>query len=132
MDMAAFATVTYNLTGDANPERLVAVRVTPAFFAVLGMQPLLGRTLAPSDEGPNTTPVVVVHEGLWRRRFGGDPGLVGRSISLNGVAHTIVGVVMLPDFRLRDAAFWVPASFTAEELANRGSFFSSCTPKRIR
>jgi putative ABC transport system permease protein len=122
-DMAGLVTGTYNLTGDGDPEKLSGVRTTANLFAVLGMQPLLGRTLEPYDDEPAAAPVVVVNEQLWRSRFGGDPGLVGRSILLNGQAHTVVGVVPA-DFQYpeRHAAVWVPAKFTSEELALRQAY----------
>ncbi|HVS13927.1 MAG TPA: ABC transporter permease [Thermoanaerobaculia bacterium] len=125
-DLAAFVTGTYNLTGNGDPERLSGVRTTANLFGVLGMQALLGRTLEPYDEEPQASPVAVVNERLWRSRFGGDPGLVGRTIVLNELAHTVVGVVP-PDFQFpdQDAAVWLPAKFTPEELAQSSAYVMS-------
>jgi len=122
-DMAAFTTNTYTLTGSGEPEKLEGIRTTANLFEVLGMQPLLGRTLVPSDEGPDAIPVVVINERLWHTRFGGDPGLVGRTIRLNGLAHTVAGVVPA-DFQFpnKNAVLWVPARFTSEELAQRTNY----------
>lgn len=115
------------MTGDGEPEKLVGLRATANLFSLLAMQPVIGRTLSPQDEGPDANPVVVVAESFWRQRFGADPGLVGRSISLNGLPHTVVGVVpgafQFPD---KERTLWVPASFTPEELASRGAHLSSC------
>ena len=93
-------------------------------FAVLGMTPILGRTLDPADEGPDAAPVVVVSEKLWRSRFGSDPNLVGRTIALNGMGHTVVGIVP-PDFQFpnRETVVWVPARFTPQELAEAGNYY---------
>jgi predicted permease len=123
-DMAAFIPETYNLTGTGEPEKLSGVRTTANVFALLGMQPVLGRTLDPADERPDAAPVVVVSERLWRARFGADLNLIGRTIALNGMNHTVVGVV-LPDFQYPDkeAVVWVPARFTPQELANNGSYY---------
>jgi predicted permease len=121
-DMAALERRIYNLTGDGEPEKLVGLRVTANLFSLLGMRPVVGRTLSRGDEGPDSIPVVVVAERFWRQRFAADPELVGRSIRLNGLAHTVVGVVA-GDFRFPDeeGTLWVPASFTPEELASHGA-----------
>lgn len=120
--LAALERRVYNLTGEGEPEKLVGLRVTGNLFELLGLRPLAGRTLLPRDEGPDSGPVAVVAESLWRRRFGADPGLVGRSITLGGLPHTVVGVVpghfRFPD---QEGTVWVPASFTPAELASRGA-----------
>jgi len=123
-DLAAFTTATYNLTASGEPAKLDGLRTTANMFAVLGMTPILGRTLDPADEGPDAAPVVVVSEKLWRSRFGSDPNLVGRTIALNGVGHTVVGIVP-PDFQFpnRETVVWVPARFTPQELAEAGNYY---------
>jgi putative ABC transport system permease protein len=119
--MAALEDVSFNLTGDGEPERLEASRTTANLFSLVGMQPLLGRTFAPDDEG-DASPVVVIGERLWLRRFGGDPSMIGRSIVLDGLSHTVIGVVP-SDFHFPDDnSIWVPIA--PEELARRaGSVF---------
>ena len=86
------------------------------------MQNPIGRTFSAADDGPNGTPVAVVSQTLWVRRFGADPGLVGRDILLNGVKRTVIGIVP-PAFRYpnKDAEVYVPASFTPEDLAQRNN-----------
>jgi len=123
-DLAAFTTATYNLTASGEPAKLDGLRTTANMFAVLGMTPILGRTLDPADEGPDAAPVVVVSEKLWRSRFGSDPNLVGRTIALNGMGHTVVGIVP-PDFQFpnRETVVWVPARFTPQELAEAGNYY---------
>jgi putative ABC transport system permease protein len=122
-DMAMFITSTYNLTGTGEPAKLRGLRTMANVFAVLGMQPILGRTLDLKDEQADALPVVVISERLWRSRFGADPNLIGRSIALNGINHTVVGVVP-PDFQFpdREAVVWVPARFTAQELEASGNY----------
>src|SRR4051812_46718215 len=85
VDMAIFVPDTYNLTGTGDPDKLAGVRTTGNLFALLGMQPLLGRTLTVADEQNDASPVVVIDERLWRSRFGADPSVVGRTINLNGL-----------------------------------------------
>jgi hypothetical protein len=122
--LAAFITDKYNLTGVGEPEKLTGVRTTGNLFAVLGTQPLLGRTLTAADEQPDAVPVVVLNDRAWRAQFGADPGVVGRTIRLNGLPHTVVGVVPA-DFRFPDqtVSLWVPAKFSPTELATRSAYF---------
>jgi putative ABC transport system permease protein len=122
-DMAAMTTETYNLTGSGEPLKLDGVRTTANLFTVLGMKPIVGRALVPEDDRSDANAVVVLNERLWRLAFGADPGVIGRSILLNGQPHTVVGVVP-PDFPFPDtnAALWVPARFTPQELAVRTSY----------
>jgi putative ABC transport system permease protein len=90
---------TVNLTGSGEPERAGAMRVSANFFDVLGITPRAGRTFELVEEQPGRDRVVVLTDGLWRRRFGADPDLLGRTIELDGAAHTVIGI--LPDsFRL--------------------------------
>ena len=109
----------YNLTGGGEPERLAGVRTDTNLFTLFGLRPILGRTFAADDEGPDATPVVVISDRLWARRFGADPGLVGRTIVLDGLSRTVIGIVP-SDFRLAGAetSLWVPAAFRPEELAS--------------
>jgi putative ABC transport system permease protein len=90
--MAAFVASAATLTApDGTPEQVPTQRVTVRFFDVLGVTPIAGRTFLPSDAtAPN---VVVLNEGFWRRRFGADPSIVGRSIIINGQPQTVIGVV---------------------------------------
>ena len=86
------------LGGDP-PEQLRIGLVTADFFRVLGAAPALGRSFGPEDESPRASPAILLGDALWRRRFGGDPALVGRRIEVSGQPTTVVGV-MPPGFRL--------------------------------
>src|SRR6185295_4963588 len=88
--LAPFINWTANLTGAGDAERLEGVRVATGFFDVLGVPPMLGRTLTGRDERDQ---VAVMTDRLWRRRFGADPAVIGRPVSLNGTAHTIIGIL---------------------------------------
>jgi putative ABC transport system permease protein len=123
-DVAALFTGTFNLTGTGTPEKLAGALTTGNLFSVLGMQPLLGRTLTAGDDRGDAPDVVVIGAGVWRARFGADPGIVGRALTLNGTSRTVVGVVP-DDFRFpdKDAVLWIPARFSPQDLAQRTSYY---------
>jgi predicted permease len=105
-----------NLSADGRTERIPALQVTGTLFELLGRSPLLGRTITEADERGEARVAVLAHR-LWARRFGGDVSIVGRSLLINGEAHTVIGV-MPPDFRFAPfwqtrAEVWVPLSLTA-------------------
>ncbi|MEN3334544.1 MAG: hypothetical protein V7641_3909 [Blastocatellia bacterium] len=119
-NIAAFSYNTYNLTGIDQAERLRGARVTEDFFTLFGMTAAQGRLLLPSDNQPGSPRVTVISYGLWQRRFGGDPGIVGNTIALNGDSYTVVGVAP-PQFNFpsrMDA--WMPAML-GESQQGRGS-----------
>ena len=79
--------------GDAEPEALTGEQVSHEYFSVLGRPPMLGRDFAADDDVPNARRVVLIGDGLWRRRFGADPGVVGRVVTLAGEPHEVIGVL---------------------------------------
>jgi putative ABC transport system permease protein len=98
----------FNLTGDGLPERIMGARVTRSFFEVVGVRPSLGRGFFAEEDVPGGAHVAVIGHGLWQRRFGGSPDIVGRSITLNGETFTIVGVAPA-GFGFPDSAqLWTP------------------------
>src|SRR6185436_18898602 len=124
----------YNLTGGAEPEQVSGVRVTASFFRVLGVPPLLGRTFVEEEEEPARDKVVVLSHGLWQRRFGGDPSIVGRAVPIDGQDHVVVGV-MPPRFVFQfwssQRELWVPAGWT-EGDRERGSNSFVCIGRLAR
>ena len=124
--MAAFAERSFNLTGVGEPERLDGRRVSANLFEMLGVKPIVGRTFVPQEDRPGTK-VVLLNEGLWKRRFGGDPAVVGRAVNLNGEPYTVVGVlpqtVRLPTSGNWRDQVWVPLAFPSEEAASRGAHY---------
>ena len=108
--MAALHNSVFNLTGDGEPEQLTADRVSANFFPTLGVRPQLGRTFLPEEEKVGgDDDVVVLSHAFWQRRFGGDPRIVGREVTLSGRPFTVIGVAPR-DFRfLRDVDVWAPA-----------------------
>ena len=122
-DIAATRGGVANLTADGPPEQIIGRRVTANFFQVLGRAPLIGRTFTEAEDRTNPN-LVILSYGLWQRRYAGDPGVVSRSILMNGIQCTILGV-MPRDFvfRNRDIDYWAPANFSPADLVNHGSHF---------
>lgn len=120
--VAAFEPVSRNLTGSDEPERVFAAKVSTDFFNVLGVDPLLGRTIAPNEQGPNGERVLVLSHGLWQRRFGGDKAVLGQKVSLDDEPFTIIGV-MPPQFRFDEAQAWFPFPFNLHESARGGRVY---------
>jgi putative ABC transport system permease protein len=122
---SAFASTPFTLVGVGEPDVLDGLRVTWDYFRTLGVSPVRGRALEPSDDLPGAAPVVVLAHALWKGRFAGDPQVVGRSIVLDGRATTVVGV-MPADFVApgSDATFFVPASLESD-ANNRAHFMSA-------
>jgi putative ABC transport system permease protein len=90
----AFYTGNSNLAADgAEPERVPRAGVTSGFFAVLGVQPALGRAFVPEDDKPDTVTVAIISHGLWKRRFGSDPGIIGKQVQISARQITILGVM---------------------------------------
>ncbi|MEX2262211.1 MAG: ABC transporter permease [Bryobacteraceae bacterium] len=117
------------LTGDGEPERLDGVRMSANLFRTLGVRPRIGRDFRDEEDAEGKDRVVILSDGLWRRRFSGDPGVIGRKILLDNQPFEVVGV-MPPGFRFlpgmkagdlsispRRAEFWRPLAFSKEELA---------------
>jgi putative ABC transport system permease protein len=90
--VAAYNVSTADITDGAEPERVPALRADEAYFGTIGARPLFGRFFTPEDNVQNGPRVVVLSEKLWTRRFGSDPGVVGKSIELFGVPATIIGI----------------------------------------
>jgi putative ABC transport system permease protein len=137
--IAAYRSVEYELSGVDQPERIQAVRVSAAFCNVLGVNPALGRPFT-EDEDAGRKPVAIISDGLWRRKFGTAPGVVGQPIILDRRALTIVGVMPRgfvfpergPVINNIPADVYVPISFTDIELAAFGSMYNNSVVARLR
>jgi putative ABC transport system permease protein len=117
----------YNLTGAGDAEQVPGVRVTASFFTTLGVEPLLGRTFVPEEERAGSDGVVVLSHGLWTRRYGADPAIVGRTIQVDSTARVVVGV-MPPSFVFDlgiARQLWVPVGWTSgDEHRDANSFIA--------
>ncbi|MSR20430.1 MAG: ABC transporter permease [Gemmatimonadetes bacterium] len=131
-EIALHSPATVNLVTDGEAERVAAQAVTPSFFDVLGVEAALGRTFSEEEGAPGGEQVVILSDGLWRNRFGGDPAVVGRTLDMNGTLREIVGV-MPPDFGhpSRDPQLYVPLVVdpVQTQLANFGASGESVLTK---
>ena len=118
---------TAGIAGTTEPIRVYASFLTGSLINTLGVSPILGRTISPSDDLPGATQTVLISEGLWRRAFGGDPKLIGRDTLLNGRKATIIGVMPkgfeFPPGDLNPPEIWVPLQLDPARPGNRGSHF---------
>jgi putative ABC transport system permease protein len=107
------------LTGAAEPEPIPGEQVSHEYFGVLGTPPVLGRDFTQADDVPNAARVAIIGHGLWIRRFGSDPNVIGRTLTLNGEPHEVVGV-MPPGFRpivTSGAEIWRPLRLNTADPA---------------
>jgi predicted permease len=118
-----FAGPGYNLTGD-RPEQIHGIHVTEAYFRLFGAPVMLGRTFTPQEDLPNGGKVVVLGYGLWQRRFGGNPKVIGSALSLGNEPYTIVGVLGREFVSDPEADIWLPFQFEPNS-ANQGHFFQA-------
>ena len=131
--MAAFQTQSYTVTGEARAERVSGVRVSHDLFPMLGIEAAHGRTFVPEEDQEGAAKVVLLSHGFWQRRFGGDPSIVGRTLTVDGSSARVVGVLPgpfafldAPDFPWfnlgsKELDLWKPMAFSAREARNRGN-----------
>jgi len=112
-DLAAYRYWGATLTGQGEPAQIECVRVSANFFTVVGERPALGRSFLAEEQEPGKDRVVVLSDGFWKRKFGADPAVLGRTLRLDEQNYTIVGV-MPPDFEFRysEAELWMPLRLT--------------------
>ena len=114
--LAAYSSYSVTLTGAGDPERLNTGTVTADLFRLLGATPQDGRTFLPEEEARDRNQVTVVSHGLWQRRFGGDPRIVGKALTLDGKPFTVVGI-MRPGFDFPNRAeLWIPLGTDPQSL----------------
>ena len=122
--MAAIADTSFNLTGSGEPERLEGRRVSANLFPLLGVEPQIGRVFDAGEDQPGAHRVILLSYALWQRRFGGDPNIVGQSLTINGDSHVVVGVMPARfQFPTGDDEAWVPIAFTPQEATNRNRHY---------
>ena len=111
-DIGVAETWTPNLSGTGEAESVNALQVSPNLFPILGVQPLLGRVFLPDEDQRGKEREVILSYGLWQRHFGGDRGMVGQSITLQGQPYTVVGVMpngfQFAPFWATKAELWAP------------------------
>jgi len=123
--IALVANGAFTLTGNDNPERVRGAAVTASLMPLLGVAPRIGRTFTAIEDTDAAQPVAILSDGLWRRRYGSDPAVLGRALDVNGVPRTIVGVMppraSLPGPLAGDDDVWLSAGMSAADLANAHS-----------
>ena len=131
------------LQGRGDPERLDGQRVTQAFFSVLGVHPFLGRDFTAEENVRGRHHVTILSHGLWQRRFGGDPGILGRQVTFDGIAYTVVGVMprSFESLLAPGAQLWAPLGYdvslpwacrTCHHLVEVARLKPGVTPERAR
>ncbi len=107
-DIGVYGYTAPTITGGDQPERLIGAEVSASFFALLGVQPAIGRHFTSAEDQPGAAPVVLIGHGLWQRRFAGDTNLLGQVVTLDGRSHTVVGI-MPPGFAFPETGqLWTP------------------------
>ena len=120
-DLAAYFGNAFNLTGEGTPERLDGIQATPNLFSVLGVKPALGRWFNSSEGLPGQSQVTILSHGLWKRKFGGNPQIVGQSIVINDQPYVVAGV--MPEgfqFPRGDTQLWIPIQFPRAQSGSAG------------
>ena len=113
--LGAFGFATFNLIGQGEPEQFSGGTITPSLLPTLGITPILGRSFRDGEDRPGAAKVAMIGEAMWRRRFAGDPSIVGRTLNLSGVATTVVGVAPSSLVPLSNADIWIPLTIDPEK-----------------
>ena len=124
--MAAFTFTAANLTGAGEPRRLLGTEVAADFLPTLGVPPLLGRGFTPSDDAPGAPGTIILTYRLWQTEFGGSPDIIGRTVALDEVPHTVIGV--MPNtfhYPSEDTEFWTPIRMSPQWFVDRNDNFLS-------
>ena len=108
LQLAAIGFGTYSLSGSGEPEQFTGSPITPSLLPVIGVSPIAGRGFTDGEDRPGAPRVVMISEGVWKRRFGGDPGLVGRTLIFNGLDYTVVGIAPAALTVLTNGDVWTP------------------------
>lgn len=136
--IAAFGTREVELSGVQRPERVTALRVSGGLFDVLGVSPAIGQTFTREDD-EGRRPVAILSDGLWRRTFGADPGILGRAVVLDRQPYTVVGIMPRsfvfpnrgPLLNNVPADLFVPISFSDRELTGFASMYNNSVVARL-
>jgi putative ABC transport system permease protein len=122
-NVAAIGGGGFNLSINGTPQRILGYYVSPTLFPLLGVQAAVGRAFLPEEAEPGRDREVLLSDGLWKRGFGGDPAVVGKQLTINGISATVVGVMPASFQYPDDAEIWVPLAFGPSDLGpqNRGN-----------
>jgi len=127
--MAACQILSYNITGQGDPEGVLGDRVSSGLFEIVGAQPLMGRVFRPEEDQPEHDQEVILSFGLWQRRYASDAEIIGKSIRLDGRPFSVVGV-MPKDYHFPKAAeLWTPMAMGDKERTDRGARYMDVVAK---
>jgi putative ABC transport system permease protein len=119
--LSAYRSDDMNLTGIGEPERVYGAAVTADFFTALGVNPSQGRAFSSEEDQTGGDQVVILSYGLWQRHFGADPGILGKSVGINGKPHTVIGVMEKSVEFPVPSDLWIPLALTPKEKTDRGA-----------
>jgi len=137
--LAVYGNRHFDLTGEGRPERVQGARISSSLFPLLGVAPRMGRSFT-SEEEPAGHNLVILSDGLWKRHFGSDPNIVGRTVALDRIPYAVVGV-MPPGFQFplkgqqwnsEPADLWVPMAFTDDEIQGWGNMYNHSVLARLK
>lgn len=135
-DMAAVESGrSFTLTGKGAPESVQGDRVRPEYFKLIGIPPLLGRTFLPTESEAGNSRVVILSNSLWRERYSSDPNIVGERLDVDGVPHTVIGV--MPEraslaLHVPSARLWMPLVFSPDDLKARDNHYINMVIARLK
>jgi putative ABC transport system permease protein len=137
--LAIYGDKHFDLAGEGRPERVEGARISSSLFPLLGAAPRLGRAFTQEEESAGHN-LVILSDGLWKRHFGSDPGILGRTVALDRVPYTVVGVMPTGfEFPLKGqqwnsepAEVWVPMAFTAAEIQGWGNMYNHSVLARLK
>jgi putative ABC transport system permease protein len=137
--LAVYGNRHFDLTGEGRPERVQGARISSGLFPLLGVAPRMGRSFT-SEEEPAGHNLVILSDGLWKRHFGSDPNIVGRTVALDRIPFTVVGVMpagfQFPlkgqQWNSEPADLWVPMAFTAAEIQGWGNMYNHSVLARLK
>ncbi len=137
--LAIYGNKHFDLSGEGRPERVEGARISSSLFPLLGVQPAVGRAFTKDEEQAGHN-IVILSSGLWKRRFGGDPSILGQTVALDRVPYTVVGVMPAGfEFPLKGqrwnsepAELWVPMAFTPAEIQGWGNMYNHSVLARLR
>ena len=123
--LGLIAADSHTIAGDIEPERIRGARVSASLMPLLGIRPAAGRLFVPAEDESDAGPVAMLSDGLWRRRYGADPTIIGRAVLIDGRSHVVIGILppsaTLPGSLAPYSDLWLPARMTPEERLNETS-----------
>jgi putative ABC transport system permease protein len=121
-DMGAYLDISqgFNLTGEGEPERVLGTNASASLFSILGIRPVVGRAFVPEEDKAGSAPVVMLSHSFWTSHFGGDPAIVGRTLTLDNQRYTVVGVLPADFHLLHWPDLWMPVGqYVDDDLTGR-------------